>query len=257
MAEPTNEIFVETSGSGGPVLFVHGLGGTTNFYEPQAVALSPHHQVIRFDLPGAGRSPLAGKASIESFAGAMESVLDGLGVDRAAVVGHSMGTIVVQHFAVTRPDRVERLALLGPVREQPSAAKEATRARAATVRAEGMTAVADAIVAGATSEETRRDRPAVAAFVRELLMRQDPEGYAAHCEALADATAVDLASIKSPTLLITGSEDKTAPPSAVKSMFDELPAASYEVIGGIGHWTAIEAAERVSRCLADFLSSRH
>lgn len=250
----TNDLFVETAGSGNPILFVHGLGGTTNFYQPQASGLSAHHQVIRFDLPGAGLSPARPSVSIESFADDMEAVLDAAGVAQADIVGHSMGTIAVQHFAVTRPERVRRVALLGPVREQPPAGKEATRARAQTVRAEGMTAVADTIVGGALSEQTRRQRPEVAAFVRELLMRQDPQGYASHCEALANATAVEIAKIEAPTLLLTGSEDKVGSPEVAKSMFEELPNGSYEIIDGIGHWTALEAPRRVTDALRDFFS---
>lgn len=250
----SNGLFIETSGSGPAVLFVHGLGGTTNFYQPQAAALEAHHHIIRFDLPGAGRSPVRKGVSMESFAEDMKAVLDDQGVEAADVVGHSMGTIAVQHFAATNPDRVRRVALLGPIREQAPAAKEATRARAQTVRDRGMIAVADAIVSAATSEQTRIQRPAVAAFVRELLMGQDPEGYASHCEALAAATAVDLAKIEAPVLLITGSEDKTAPVDSTRAMFEELPNASYEVIEGIGHWTAIEAPERVSEALRDFFA---
>ena len=102
------EIFVETTGEGPAVVFVHGLGGTTNFYEPQVAALAETHKVVRFDLPGAGRSPFAGPCSIESFAEDIEAVMDAVGVQAASVVGHSMGTIAVQYFAATRPDRVER-----------------------------------------------------------------------------------------------------------------------------------------------------
>lgn len=249
------DIFVETTGEGPAVVFVHGLGGTTNFYEPQVAALAENHKVVRFDLPGAGRSPFAGPCSIESFAEDIEAVMDAVGVTTATIVGHSMGTIAVQYFAATRPDRVDKVVLLGPVREQPQAGKEATRQRAQVVREQGMQAVADAIVAGATSEETRRERPAVAAFVRELLTRQDAQGYAAHCEALADATAVDLGKIEAPVLLLTGSEDKVGSPATAEAMFHDLPKASYEIIDGIGHWTAIEAATQVTNALRDFLAA--
>jgi 3-oxoadipate enol-lactonase len=249
----TKELFVETTGAGSPVLFVHGLGGTTNFYQPQATALADRHQILRFDLPGAGRSPFAGPVSIASFADDIEAVLDAHHLDAAAIVGHSMGTIAVQHFAATRPDRTTKVVLLGPVREQPPAGKDATRQRAATVREQGMTAVADAIVNAATSEETRRDRPAAAAFVRELLMRQDPQGYAAHCEALADATAVDLSKITAPVLLLTGSEDKVGAPATAEAMAGELADATFELIDGIGHWTAIEKPLDVTDHLLKFL----
>jgi pimeloyl-ACP methyl ester carboxylesterase len=118
-----------------------------------------------------------------------------------------------------------------------------------------MEAVADTIVAAATSEKTRREQPAVAAFVRELLTRQDAQGYAAHCEALADATAVDLGKIEAPVLLLTGSEDKVGAPATAEAMFNDLPKASYEIIDGIGHWTAIEAATPVTNAIRDFLAA--
>ncbi|MCW2905068.1 MAG: putative hydrolase [Streptosporangiaceae bacterium] len=247
------EVFLERAGDGPAVVFVHGLGGTTNFYEPQAAALTGRHTVVRFDLPGAGRSPFTGPVSIESFADVLEAVLDAADLRSASIVGHSMGTIVVQHFAVTRPDRVDKVVLLGPVREQPAQGKEATRQRAATVREHGMESVADAIVGAATSEETRRERPAAAAFVRELLMRQDPRGYAAHCEALAAATAVELSKIEVPVLMMTGSDDKVSPPATSEAMFKELPSSSYEVLDGVGHWTAVEAAPQVTAAIRDFL----
>lgn len=247
------QVFVEREGEGPAVLFIHGLGGTTNFYEPQARALAGTRTVIRFDLEGAGRSPLSGTPSVNGWAEDAEAVLDHVGVREAAVVGHSMGTLVAAHLAATRPGRVTRLALLGALRAQPEQAKEATRQRAATVRAKGMEAVAPGIVAGATSERTRRDHPALAAFVRELLFRQDPEGYAACCEALASANTPDYAAIASPVLLIAGGDDKTSPPELSESLAKEITSATVEVIPEIGHWHAVEAAGQVTSALRAFL----
>ncbi len=182
------ELAVEVDGQGPAVLLVHGLGGTSNFYQVQTDALAERFRVIRVDSAGAGRSPVADGISIESHAEDLAAVLDELGVERAAVVGHSMGTLVVRALAARHPDRVSALALLGAVREPAEAGRQAQRDRAATLRDKGTVAVAPAVVANALSETTRRDRPEVAAFVRELIMRQDPEGYARNCEALAAAT---------------------------------------------------------------------
>jgi 3-oxoadipate enol-lactonase len=73
---------------------VHGLGGTSNFYQVQAEARAERFQVIRVDSAGAGRSPVVDGITIESHADDLAAILDGLGVDSAAVVGHSMGTLV-------------------------------------------------------------------------------------------------------------------------------------------------------------------
>src|SRR5690606_31427511 len=179
---------VEDEGHGPAVLMVHGLGGTSNFYQVQADALSRGFRTIRVDSAGAGRSPVADGISIESHADDLAAVLDRLDVRSAAVVGHSMGTLVARTLAARHPGKVSALALLGAVRVPDEAARQAQRDRAAVLRERGTAAVAPGVVAGALSEEARRDRPEVAAFVRELVMRQDAEGYARNCEALAAAT---------------------------------------------------------------------
>jgi 3-oxoadipate enol-lactonase len=248
-----NELAVEIDGDGPAVLMVHGLGGTSNFYQVQAQALADRFRVIRVDSAGAGRSPAADGISIGSHADDLAAVLDQLGVDSAAVVGHSMGTLAVRTLAARHPDRVTRLALLGAVAEPPEAGRKAQHDRAATLRREGTAAVAPGVVANALSETTRRDKPEVAAFVRELVMRQDPEGYARNCEALAGASDPGPVAQDLPLLLVTGGDDKTGPPAVSEALAAAHGSATVTVIDGIGHWTALEAAREVTDELLKFL----
>ncbi|MDX3697456.1 alpha/beta fold hydrolase [Streptomyces europaeiscabiei] len=248
------ELFVEKSGQGSPVVLIHGLGGATTVYDPQAAALAEHHTVLRYDLSGHGRSPRNGTPSITGWVEELTALLDAEGIGETAVVAHSMGTLVAAAFAAAHPGRVTKLALLGPVRAQAPQAKDATRARARTVREGGMSAVADTIVAVATSEETRTERPLAAALVRELLLGQDPDGYAGACEALAAAEEPDFTGIKAPVLLLTGSDDKTSPPAVNDDIFALLPKARLHIIEGIGHWHTLEAPEDVTRHLQEFLA---
>ena len=108
---------------------------------------------------------------------------------------------------------VKSLVLAGPVHALPEAGRQGVRERAAKVRAEGMADVAEAVLKGATSGDTKANNPVATAFVRELLMRQDADGYARTCEALAAAKAADLERIGCRVLLVTGDEDAVAPPS--------------------------------------------
>jgi 3-oxoadipate enol-lactonase len=247
------ELAVEVEGEGPAVLLVHGLGGTSNFYQVQVGALAERHTVIRVDSAGAGRSPVADGISVESHADDLAAVLGELGISSAAVVGHSMGTLVVRSLAARYPDKVSALALLGAVREPAEAGRQAQRDRAATLREKGTVAVAPGVVANALSEATRRDRPEVAAFVRELIMRQDAEGYARNCEALAGATDPGPIDPNLPLLLITGDEDKVGPPDASTELADAHGSATVEIVPGIGHWTALEAAGPVTDHLLKFL----
>lgn len=247
------ELAVEIDGEGPAVLFVHGLGGTSNFFQIQADALAADHRVIRVDSAGAGRSGLAEGISIESHADDLAAVLDALDVASAAVVGHSMGTLVARALAARHPGRVSALALLGAVAEPAEAGRQAQRDRAAVLRAQGTAPVAPGVVANALSEATRRDRPEVAAFVRELVMRQDPEGYARNCEALAAATDPGPVDPALPLLLVTGDEDRVGPPAVSHDLAAAHGGATVEIVPGIGHWTALEAAGPVTDHLRKFL----
>lgn len=252
-----NGVTVEMEGEGPAVVMLHGLGGTSNTWVPQAAALSGRVRIIRPDLPGSGRSPLSAigtDLSIDALADCVLSVMGVLNASRAHLVGHSMGTVICQRIAEIRPEAVESLALFGPIHAPPDAARKGLKDRAAKARREGMAEISDAIVAGGTSAHSKTDRPAAIAFVRESVMRQDPAGYAATCEALAGAKGADLARIDVPVLLRTGDEDAIAPPAAQQRMADAFPAADAAVFSRCGHWTTIECAAESSRALSDFLA---
>jgi 3-oxoadipate enol-lactonase len=250
------ELAVEIQGSGEAVVMVHGLGGTSNSFGPQAGPLSRFFRVLRFDLPGSGRSPLGGGLSIPGFAEDVVAVMQANGIDRAHLVGHSMGTVICQHVAAGHPDKVASLALLGPAAELPEAGRTVMRDRAAKARAEGMRPVADGLLQVAISAETRAHQPAVVALVRELLMAQDPEGYAQTAEALAVAKAADLAAIACPTLLLTGDEDGVAPPPAVRKLAGAIAGAEFRVYAGCGHWTPLERPREVTEAMLEFYLRR-
>ena len=189
---------VEIDGEGEPVVMIHGLGGTTNTFTPVLPAFTRNKR-IRFDLPGSGRSSrVEGPLSIDKFVEAAKRAMAAAKVEKAHVVGHSMGTIVATHLAAAEPGRVRSLALFGPLLAPPEQARANIRGRAQKVRAEGMQQVADALVQASTSSETKAKRHTAVAFVRESLMAQDPDGYARSCEALAGMQAADTSKITCP-----------------------------------------------------------
>jgi len=251
-------VAVEVDGEGDAVVLVHGLGGTSNNWTPLMGALA-RHRAIRPDLPGSGRSAkVEGALSIERYVECVKAVCDRLDVKRAHFVGHSLGTIVCFHLAARFPSLVRSLALFGPLLAPPEAARTNIAARGAKARSEGvagMQAIAEAIVQAATSSDTRATKPVTVALVRESLMRQDPEGYARSCEALAAAQPVDTAAVKCPVLLVTGEDDAVAPPQTVRSIGDRIGGARVTVYPRCGHWTTYERPEECARELRDFLAA--
>jgi pimeloyl-ACP methyl ester carboxylesterase len=176
-----------------------------------------------------------------------------LGVERAHFVGHSMGTLICQHIATEAPHLVASLVLFGALLEPPDAARTGLKHRAALARAEGMAPIADQIIAGSLSANTKATQPAVIAFVRESVMRQDPEGYARHCEALATANAADHRLIAVPTLLITGDADTVAPASMAQTLADRIAGARLSVLDRCGHWSTLEKTADCNAKLGGFL----
>jgi 3-oxoadipate enol-lactonase len=250
-------MFYEVHGEGVPVVMIHGLGGSSNVWTPQVATLQRFFKVIRPDLVGSGFSELDNKSiSIERYVQDIVELLDRLEIGSVHLAGHSMGTIVCQHLAVWHPERVKSLALFGPIHTPSDAAREALRARAEISRTRGMWPVAESVVQGSTSSDTKANRPEIAAFVREATLRQHPEAYAQTCEALANAQPADTNRIQCPTILVTGDEDGTAPPTATRLLAESISDASFAVLSRCGHWTPLERAKDVTEALTSFYFSR-
>jgi pimeloyl-ACP methyl ester carboxylesterase len=251
-------IAVEIDGEGDAAVCIHGLGGSSNNWTPVMSALS-RFRTVRIDMPGSARSAsVSGPVSIDSLAQAVRDVCARLGVERAHLVGHSLGTIVCFKLATESPGLVRSLALFGPLLCPPDGARANIRARGQRARDEGvagMQAIADAIVAGATSADTRQHQPVAVALVRESVMRQDPDGYARSCDALADAQAAPVHDIRCPTLLVTGDEDGVAPPQSVRAIGERIPDSRVVVYPRCGHWTTFERPDECLRELKDFYSA--
>ena len=232
---------MEDSGDGPAVVMVHGLGGSSNSFQTLMGSLGGY-RVLRPDLPGAGRSALRpGLPGLKGLVSAVRDCLRSAGVGCAHFVGHSMGTLICQHLATETPEAVGSLTLYGPILEPSQDARRALAQRAAAARSQGMAKIADAVsaasVAGGASCVAR-------AFVRESVMRQQPMGYAAHCEALSAAQPADHAAIGCPSLLIAGEADPIATVAAARELNRRITGSRLEILPEAAHWMMVEAPRR-------------
>ncbi|PVH77217.1 fumarylacetoacetate hydrolase-like protein [Cadophora sp. DSE1049] len=242
-----------------PIIFIHGLGGSSEFYGPliSSLGLEKTHSLHFLDLEGHGLSPTSAKStiSISSYAEDFYALAQQAKVSRATVIAHSMGCLVALTLATKHPELVSKLVLLGPPPSPvPEAARNGSVARAATVRESGMAAVTDAVVSAGTSAKSKSDDPIGISAVRLSLLGQDPEGYAKGCTALAGSSeAIPVGQIKAQTLIVTGDEDKVSPPAVCEKYEKEFKGATVKILPQVGHWHIFEDLKGVSDAMRSFL----
>jgi 3-oxoadipate enol-lactonase len=237
-----------------PVLVLsNSLGTTLAMWDEQAPALSERLRLLRYDHREHGGSPVPpGPYRIEDLGRDVLVLLDRLEVERFSFCGLSIGGMVGMWLAGEAPDRVERLVLCcTSARFAPDAYDSRTR----TVRADGVGAVASAVLERWFTTAFRTSRPNVVEWARRMLLDTPAEGYAGCCEAVRDTELGGrLGTISAPTLVVAGADDPAAPPDQAELVRDSIPGASLEVIPNAAHLANIERPEAITQAILDHLS---
>jgi pimeloyl-ACP methyl ester carboxylesterase len=242
------------AGAGRPLVLVHGyLGGAAHWRE-QLAAFATTHDVIAPDLPGFGAAAsLPGPQTIAGFAAAVIDRLDRLGIDRFALLGHSMGGMIVQEIAARHGDRIERLALYGtgPLGRMPERF-ETLETSMARLEAEGVAATADRICA--TWFRDGAQAPGYAP-TRDIGRGADPQ---AACNALAAMRDWDgraaLAGFGMPCRIIWGDQDRSYRWPQVEALWRGVEGADLAVIPAASHAAHLEKPALFNALVRDFLS---
>lgn len=266
-------------GSGPPLVLVHGLGSSAavEFYH-NLEPLAAHHRVFAIDLPGFGRSDKpALEYTIALFVRAVSDLMDCEGIERAAVMGVSMGGRVALGLALDSPEKVERLVLVDAL-----GVGAPRRVLAYSIL---LTRGLGELTLRGTARALRKMNPAVIRrFWGWYLKRPNrvdtiwsderiahhgtllatPEYRAAYLSALRsiagmqqlrDGVVVEdrLQELRMPTLLIWGGHDHIFPASHAQAAKERIPNARLEVFGDSGHTPQMEEPERFNRLVLDFL----
>jgi len=251
-------LYYSDNGTGPELLCLHGLGGGSYFFDSLAEFLRDAFRTIAVDLPGCGFSPAGASGfSFEESVEAVQELIREIMDQRITILGHSMGAIIGLKLAVRQPACLARLISVGGLPEPIPEARCRLRERAREVRERGMAGVGDATMPIVFSPASLRRIPDKVAMYHRLLELNDPIKYAQAAEALSEASASDAVSrVCVPCLVITGSDDRYAPPSAVKAFVNQLPGpAQYREIRNCGHMPFFEKPEVFERIIRDFLKS--
>src|SRR3954447_19458368 len=235
------------------VAFSNSIGSTLEMWEAQVGALSGRYRCLTYDTRGHGRSPVVDReATIDDLADDLAGLLGALGIDKAHIVGLSLGGMTAQAFGVRHPQRTKSLVLMATAAQLGPPETWVERAKA--VRARGMEAIADAVLARWFTPAFAAEQPGVVASWRERFVATDPGGYAACCAAIRDMDLRERsAAIRAPTLIVAGADDPSTPPPLMEDIRARIPDAELVIIPRAAHLLAVERADLATAHLAAFL----
>ncbi len=207
----------EVFGSGEPVVLVHGLSGSARWWGPVVPALAEHYRVHVVDLPGFGAARLGRpRVVIREAASSLAQWLRADGLERAHLVGHSMGGLICLRAAVEAPELVERLVLIAP------AGLPTGRSVFGHVLPLARTLV--------------QSSPAfLPLLVRDAIQAGPGTVWRAARELLVEDVQSDLGRVSSPTLLVWGERDTLVPPALAAVFRAEIERSRLLLLAGAGH----------------------
>ncbi|HET7218025.1 MAG TPA: alpha/beta fold hydrolase [Vicinamibacterales bacterium] len=261
LATPGATIFYTRSGSGPAVLLVQGVGAIGNTWKPQIEGLSGRYTVVAFDNRGIGRSRIAdGRLTIDDMAADALALLDALGLERVHVAGHSMGGVIAQALALRAPTRIKSLAFLCTFARGQDGAKMTLPMLVTALRMRiGTRAMRRNAFLGLIMPERylrQVDRAELAGQLHPLFghdLAEQPSISMQQLRAMskydASSRLAELAQI--PTLVLSASEDRIAPPANGRALAAAIPGATYIELSDSGHGVTIHRADEVNAILAD------
>ena len=244
-------------GDGPPLILIGGLGFGRWSWFKQVPALSNHFRTIAFDIRGE-QSLSHGVADLSAE---VVTLLDHLGIERAHVLGTSLGGFVAQELALERPDLVDKLVLV--CTSYGSHAPE-TMSPQALGRMLGWGALSPESAARrglemATSDAYRDENPDEFNLILRWRLADSPSLATYYQQAMAGArfdASHDVENIVSPTLVIHGADDRYMPVANAVALAEAIPGAKLRVFEDAGHLVFIERAEEVNEEIVSFLEPR-
>jgi 3-oxoadipate enol-lactonase len=250
-------LFYETAGKGPAVVLIHGGLVDSRLWDDQLKEFSKRYRVVRYDLRGFGRSASPAAGQQFSHLEDLGALLDFLKVERATLVGLSLGGIVAADFALEHPRRVERLVLVGAgLRGAPVQPDEKLTAIYRSSQEDGPEKYADKQLGTPFFAAATPSNPKARARLREMLVHNHKALRALTPGVVqypARPTVERLADIKVPTLVVIGSIDHPNLLAIADILHARIPGARKVSMPGASHHPPVEQPKEFNRVLSDFL----
>ncbi|WP_134704375.1 alpha/beta fold hydrolase [Ammoniphilus sp. YIM 78166] len=247
------------AGKGEPLILIHGVGLDSTIWAQQMEALSKEYRVISYDMMGHGLSASPpGPYHIHQFVKQLDHLLADLAIEKAHIVGFSMGGLVAQAFAAQVPEKVISLVIVSSVTNRTGEQRQAVLSRVQEVEQKGHLTTIDAAIQRWFTTDFMDEYPEVIQRIRHRLQSNQPDAYLAAYRVFATADEElypQLPQILCPTLVVTGELDGGSTPEMARIMAEKIPHAQVKVLEGIRHMLPIEAVSQLNQILLDHLQT--
>lgn len=248
-------VYFEKSGTGEPLVLVHGVGANLQSWDGVCEALEKEFTILRLDLRGHGRSAhIDEDYSVDKFAADVIAVMDAAGVGKAHLAGFSLGGLITQRLATGWPERFSRIVILSAVAGRTPEEREKVVARLGMIREGGMTAITGAALDRWFTPEFAERHP-------DLIERRVAELNAVHLPSYLEAYRVfgqtelvdTLSTITLPTLVMTGEFDQGSNVRMAETMHRLIPNSELRILPGLKHSVLVEAPDLIAAHFREFL----
>ena len=236
-----------------PIIFCHPLGGSVSVWRDLVGVLSRRYRCIVFDASGHGNTPSRNLPPlIDAMAADIDALMQGIVVDRAHIVGASIGGMAAQALASAFPQRVDMLVLLATTLKMPEPTMWLERAE--EVREKGLADIAAAAMKRWFTPSFAASNPERVQETLRSFLQTDVGSYAIACEAIASMDMTEAnAMISAPTLVMTAADDVSTLPETAEILRRSISGATSIIVPDAAHLMMIERAVEVAQWIIAFL----
>ena len=252
------KIAYRVSGQGSPLICGHAMGWDQSLWEEHRAELSKRHTFITFDQRGSGDSDHPDTAQAytsASFADDLRAVLDHLDIERANVLGYSMGAIAALNFAISTPERVTKLILVSAMASRlPDEIIARAKQVEKIVQQEGLVKAYEFYFSGPMFESTLKQQE-IATKIHDVIAKATPHGFLGCFRVTINRSSVvdQLKLISAPTLVLVGERDRHYLAEA-ELLASTVADAKKVVVANAGHALTVQNKAAFEALVLDFLA---
>ena len=244
----------QKTGNGQPIIFVHGLSSSMELWTRIDQTALNGKTIISYDLRGHGRSEkVSGPHNLEKHMSDLASLMEKLEIEKAQIVGHSLGAMIALELALQHPSKVSSLTLLSTTAAFPQETRNTFFEMAASASFGGMESITDQLIDLSFRPIFHKTESKIVEAIRRSLLSNDAPSIVSAIRMVAKVDLRErLSSVSCPTQILVGSDDILTPLDLAKELVASIKGAQLKELPNCGHAAPVEQPSLVTKAITEF-----